>query len=1475
VISVPRRRLHSAGRIVGKGVVYATATVLAIVLAGIGVLETGWAKNQIRALIVRQANEYLTATLEIGELNGSILRGLHLDRIRLSRDNHPIVTIDQIDLSYSLRELWQNGTVIRRIRLTRPHVVGAKQADGRWNLGALVKREARAQQRSGPGRPIEILSIEVVDGTVQLNDPLQFGAAHVPTDFEHLDATLSYSYRPVNWTLTFTNAAFVGRAPDLTITKLSGGFGNGDAGWHFDSLFVQTPATTFTLNGRVLKSDQPTVLDLRVHAPRFAFQEWGGILHGLDHIAVTSAFDARLQGPLARLATDLQLHGTGGSVTGGLVLDTTIPGWHGAGTLTVGRIDLAHWLDRPDKPSDITGRVTFDLDLDLGRHFPRGTYAFDGSHAAFAGYGGDNVRARGQLTATEVQITQATAVAYGANVTAIGSTIGLDAPFPFRFDGAVSGIDLRRIPPQVPVPHVESALTFTYTVTGQFTEPYIIGRAAFQPSGFVGASVGGGTIGTIDTRATPIAFAGDGEINGINMHRFGQALDIGWMQAPRYSGIVSGHFHVDGAGTDRYSLTLSGGGHLTRARMFHGTLTDADVSVQIADGTLSASYNGRFSQIDPSVALDDPRFSAAISGSASVQTTVHELLTGTPSLEDYDIAGGVTLGASVLRNLPIDRAAFRGGLQRGVLQIAQIDLEGPALAGHAAGTVAFGESGATSLDYELTRLDLGQLDVFTGPAAVISNIQASDSSASSPASSSRITARGTFATKGRLSGPFSALRLTGDANLSNPGAGGIAALAANGQYDVTIPSGGIAQAVARVTGHASYPTIFGRALEQASGTVTLAAERVGFDLQVAAAQQRSGALKGEVLVHPARRQVEISALTLTFGNAPWQLSRSAAPPTIAWNDHGIDLEPLIFLGGRAHDERVEIGGTWRDDGSGALTVTGTHVQIATFTGAFAQPARYTGVLDLDATIHGTRRAPIVTGRVTVVNGTVQRVSYQHLQAQIGYTDQMFTIGARIDQAPGVWITAHGTLPLAIFRPSMPERPIDLAVKSSDINLGLLEAVTSVVRNVTGTIRLDVSAVGTSRDPHARGTVEIAGAGFLVAASGSRYKNVRASVQLAPDRIAVNTLHVEDSGGDPLDVHGSLGTHELKVGNLEIDANARKFEVIRNEYGKVDIDAALQFRGRFESPRIGGDLTVTSGDLKVDQILERALQRPYATQAAAPPEVDAVAAMNPWDRLALGISLHVPNTLKLTGENVQVATGTPIGLGNINLKVAGDLYLFKDPAAPLSVTGSFDSVSGRYAFQGRQFDIDPTSSINFRGDLNPELDVAVTRTITGVVARVSITGPLREPELHLTSVPPLDASDILAMIVFGTNANELSASQQQNLAVRAGTLAAGFLAAPIVTALQSELGLDILQLEPSGELETGPRVTVGNEIAPGLVARFSRQFGTEPYDEVALEYSLSRLLRLRATFSDAQTLSQLSPFRRIERAGIDLLLFFSF
>ncbi|HMB79398.1 MAG TPA: translocation/assembly module TamB domain-containing protein, partial [Vicinamibacterales bacterium] len=756
----------------------------------------------------------------------------------------------------------------------------------------------------------------------------------------------------------------------------------------------------------------------------------------------------------------------------------------------------------------------------------------------------------------------------------------------------------------------------------------------------------------------------------------------------------------------------TGGGRLSRADLFKGQLSDADVSIAIADGTLRASYDGHLARIDPAVPFEDPRLESALSGTGNVTATVRDLLTRPPTLADYDVSGTLTLGPSRVRDLRLDAATVNASLRDSVLTMAQLDARGPALDGHGNGTVTFGDDTTSDFTYDLTRADLAELSWLTGQDV-----------------------NGTVVTKGRLTGPWTALRAAGDASVVKLDAFDVSALTLSGQYDVTVPSGDGVHAKGRVTGRGDFLTVFGQAFQEASGTITDDGEDIGFDVGLTQQKGRDGRLEGSLHLWPDLHQVSLLDLRITLGSVPWYLAKVATPPSINWNADQVSLMPLSFIAGDT-DQRIDIDGTWRPDGNGALHVAAMKVFLDTLQAAFSRPTRYGGVLDLDATIRGTRERPLASGTLTIAGGRIERVSYEQLAAKFDYAAQSFQIDARLDQSPGVWVTAAGTVPLGLMNPDGPEQPIDLAIKSSTISLGLIEGVTDVLRSVSGDITLDVRAVGTNRDPHLAGSVAIARAAFLVVPTGSSYKNTRAALTLSSDRVTVDSLHVEDAGGHPLDVRGSLGTHELRVGDLQIEGTARHFEVMRNELGTVDVDASVRLDGRYEAPRISGDVTISSGTLRVDEILTRTLFQPYSTEAARITEVDAVAALNPWDRLGLDLSLHVPGTLRLIGDSVQISQDTPIGLGDINLRVAGDLYLYKDPAQPLSVTGSFDQITGTYAFQGRSFNVFESSSINFRGDLNPEIYVTVTRVISGVEARVSIFGPLRQPELRLASTPPL-------------------------------------------------------------------------------------------------------------------------------------------
>ena len=1433
-----------------KWLAYAVLTTVVLAGALVSFTRTRAGQDELRRLVVWQAGRLLNGTLEVGSFSGSIFGGVELRDVRVVRDGVPAIEIERLQIGYRLRELTANGaTRIRSLTLTRPRVHATRTGAGAWNLATLVRRDPSRSPGNGD-RSVTVDRIAIVDGDLRFGEALLIGSVRVPTTITSLQSSLGLQYAHSIWTFSLADTRFRGTAPDLDASQVDGTIEVGDSGWRFDALHVATRASEFTLSGRVDQTTQPSTLDLRMAARQATFQEWSGLLSGLSNLAVVSSFEATMQGPPSALQTHVVLRSDGGDISTDVVLDSTVPGWHARGTASVARLNLARWLNRPERPSDITGVATLDVDLQLGGHFPVGPFAFKGSHVRYLDYRADDVDTSGRLSPTDVLLDRTTATAYGANVRFESGRVGIDAPYAYHLMGTANGLDLRRVPRDLPVPHVESSLVLDYDVTGRLADSVLTGRATFGDSVFLGADVRAGTTGEVDTDVVPFRYAAEGRIDHVDLNRFGRELEMAWLADAKYDGTLRGTFHVRGTGSDLATMTLDGGGHLDSASLFRGTLSDAEVEVAIGRGSMTARFDGQLARVDSALVMGDPFYDARLSGHARGSMTVRDLLVRTPEVDDYTLDAVAELGPSVVRGIPVTTGSVAASMSNSVMRVDRLELSGPSLDATASGMLALDGVRESRLDYRVTRADLPGLRDTLGRDVA-----------------------GVLATTGVLTGTALTPHVTGEASVAALGLSGVTATTTRGSYDVAWPadtplalSGHMAAALAGVA-------TSGPVADRVELDVVREAGRLVVRSSAALTTGESVAATLDGDVDLERGHLRVDAATLNARGTAWQLD---APAAVSWTATATSVDAVRLSDAATRQQHVTVSGTWDVSGpTGGMRVQTRGVLVEPLTKTAQGASLYGGVLESDLVVSPTSSQPRVAGTFAIAAGRVRRLQYERFAGHVEYQGDLAQLDVRLDQAPGVWLTATGSVPASALDRAAAAQPLRLVVKSSPVSLGLLEGVTDLVRNVDGQMQLDVTVQGTTRDPHFSGRVDLRGASFDVVSSGARYRNGRLGLALGSDRVTVEALHIEDELGHPLDVTGSLGTHELRVGDLQVAVSARNFQVLRNEFGRVQVDARLNLGGEFESPRLAGDVTVSGGSLNVDRIFDRALFQPYATEQTTLPMLDPIVAINPWERMGLDIELHVPGTLRMVGENVQVSPGTPLGLGDISLRAFGDLYLYKDPGQPMYVTGSFDSLTGTYAFQGRRFDLDPISSITFRGDLNPELYVTVNRLISGVDTRVSIVGALEQPELRLASTPPLDASDILSLIVFNTSTNELSALQQQQLAIRAGTLAAGFIAAPMVSALERTLGIDTLEIEPGADIRGGARVTVGNEIAPGLVARFSRQFGEADYDEATLEYYLSRILRIRATFSDAGTLSARSPFRRVERAGIDLLLFFSF
>jgi translocation and assembly module TamB len=252
-----------------------------------------------------------------------------------------------------------------------------------------------------------------------------------------------------------------------------------------------------------------------------------------------------------------------------------------------------------------------------------------------------------------------------------------------------------------------------------------------------------------------------------------------------------------------------------------------------------------------------------------------------------------------------------------------------------------------------------------------------------------------------------------------------------------------------------------------------------------------------------------------------------------------------------------------------------------------------------------------------------------------------------------------------------------------------------------------------------------------------------------------------------------------------------------------------------------------------------------------------------------VTLDLPDNIVLRGRDLRATRGS-IGLGDVNVTLGGALTIAKDTAGPTTLLGRLSVVRGQYSFQGRPFTILRDSELRFEGTemLNPVVDVTGERQISGVTARVHVTGTMREPEIALSSDPPLDEGDILSLIAFNQTMNSLQTSERVSLASRAGVLAARAFATPIADSVARALDFDLFEIQPSDDTGTGATLTVGRQINENLFVGFRQEFGSEDVSQVSFEFRLTEFLRLVTSFAQGTEQTRRTP--PIDRAGLDFI-----
>jgi autotransporter translocation and assembly factor TamB len=1487
--------------------------IVGVMAVALIVSQTSWFKDWLRRYIVRESKQYLNGELSIGQLSGNLFFGVHLNDVALDVSGDRVVKVKGIEVDYSVLEFISRGIVIDQIKLDQPALKIERNGEG-WNLGRLVKKQEREADREGPRRSVSMPAIEVTDADVSIHDAVGTAGITLPQQLHDVDIKAGFAYEPVRYTIDLEHLSFRGVSPELSIGQAAGKIAVRDDNVYIDHLAISTTESSLLFDG-VIEQYLRTPLIKVTTTGNVSLPEIGRVVPALAGYRLHPQLDVKANGTADRLQLDLNVRSEAGNVRGQVTADLQNPTLAFEGEVDIERLDLAPLLRNPAQRSDITGHAKLDIEIPrTPAEAPvnerwRGTFTFAGPHVVAAGYDVRNARVTGRLAGRRVEL-QGSGAAYGGTATARGFVITPAGRSPASFDleGTAKGVNLSRLPASIGAPRVTTNLSLArYHVRGQGRS--FSGDVALHQSTIEGATLADGTTGEFTVEPGMVTYSARGSVADLDVERIGRAFNVGAIAKPEYASRLTGTFDVKGssprtpaARRQRESalagLTLDASGMLKNSEIMGGRLPELGYEVHVANDALSGKANGQFEHFDPARLLLRPELQGDVTGSVDADFAIASL--SQPVTPESITGGGkLTLTPSTVGGLRIDAASVDGRYAKQVADLKQLTFSGPDVKADAAGRVALDSSSSSDLKYHVEAINLAELAKLAGQegiggAAIVDGVVSGN--------------RASLVTKGTLDG----------SNLSYQNNN---ALDLDSRFTVTIPELQLARARLEATTNGTFLKVGSLQINELNATTTYADKRVDFttNLKEKTRQLDAG---GQLILHPDHQELHLPSLSLRTQGIEWKMA-PGSEATIKYAQDRVDLANVRLV---SADQSLEVSGTIALKGeapAGDLNVKAQNVDLQQLETLMLQNRGFTGRFTANARVTGTMASPVVDGHVEIQNGTFRSYKYEALQADLDYTGRRIMVDGTLRQSATEQVMAKGSVPLSLFRkgtgghtPPVAGEEVDLHITSTAMNLGVVQGFTDLFANVTGTLQADVRVGGSGDDPHLTGFIDIRNGAFGVPLGGVSYSGLNTRVDLTPEAVRVKEFQILDEHGQPLRVSGELAVHEKQVGAVNISVDSDNFEVVDNELGDVGVDASLKITGELRRPKIVGDVRLEAGRLEVDRLMQL-FYDPYSVEAlpevvsaertveasgsaeeatrtalrkaegaAAPPGAERADNTPPpptglFAPMTLDVHVIVPDNLVLRGKDLRPGGPTGTALGALNITVGGDVHVRKNPDAPIVLLGTVQTVRGTYAFQGRRFDLVRGGTLRFIGEpeLNPLLDITATRLIpnTGVEAQVHVTGTAKVPELTLSSNPPLEESDILALIVFNRPVNELGTGERSSLAATAGGIATGFIAAPLGESIGRALDLDLFEITTTTDQgDLGAGITVGQQLGDRAFIKLRQQFGDRNVTEFLIEYQLSRFLRLEATAAPETSGSgnRLNQ-RRIERGGIDLIFFFSY
>ncbi|HWG77692.1 MAG TPA: translocation/assembly module TamB domain-containing protein [Steroidobacteraceae bacterium] len=467
--------------------------------------------------------------------------------------------------------------------------------------------------------------------------------------------------------------------------------------------------------------------------------------------------------------------------------------------------------------------------------------------------------------------------------------------------------------------------------------------------------------------------------------------------------------------------------------------------------------------------------------------------------------------------------------------------------------------------------------------------------------------------------------------------------------------------------------------------------------------------------------------------------------------HGLSIRNLRLAAGHA---AIAIDGVFSPALDFRASVHGVDARLVD---AFDPGLLAAGSLNADVRLHGTRSAPIGQASLRVTGVKLARAAAQGLPAVdasasarlAGSSGDVFM---QLKAGSASHMQLSGRVPLnpsGRFAVKLAGR-LDLALTNS--------LLAQQGKHAAGILTVAASANGTARAPQISGTVQLAHGDLRDYPQGIHLSDINAELVGAQGSLRIASMTAR-AGPGQLSMSGTVGVLQPQM-PLDITVKGQRIQPIVNDILTANLNTNLHVAGTLRQR-----LDVT-GNVHINHA---AIDIPNGF----PPSVAVLHVIVPGQKpppaaktqlvIALGIDVDAPASIFVQGRGLDAQLG-------------GKLQLTGTSDKPL-VGGAFNMIRGTYSLAGTNIKF-TSGRVSFNGEglkdkIDPTLDFLAQASVTynsiPTVVNLNVTGFADAPQISLSSTPPLPQDDLLALLLFGRPASQLSVLQVAEIGAAVASL----------------------------------------------------------------------------------------------------------